>query len=72
LFTFEGVLACLDGFLNIVLEQVEESEGGEVVNKYPQAFIRGNNGNIGNNFGNWKVNFLSSFVYSCQESQEIS
>ena len=40
-----GVLACLDGFLNIVLEQVEEYEGGEVINKYPQAFIRGNNGN---------------------------
>lgn len=41
-----GVLACLDGYMNIALEQTEEYVGGQLKNKYGDAFIRGNNGNI--------------------------
>lgn len=40
-----GVLSCLDGFMNIALEQTEEHVNGVVTNKYGDAFIRGNNGN---------------------------
>ena len=41
---YVGILACLDGFMNIVLEQLEEYESGELKNKHSEAFIRGNNG----------------------------
>lgn len=49
-FTFKlslssGVLACLDGYMNIALEQTEEYVNGQLKNKYGDAFIRGNNGN---------------------------
>jgi U6 snRNA-associated Sm-like protein LSm6 len=32
--------------MNIVLEQIEEYEGGKLTNKYGEAFIRGNNGEL--------------------------
>lgn len=38
-----GILACLDGYMNIALEQTEEYENGELKNKFGDAFIRGNN-----------------------------
>lgn len=38
-----GVLACLDGYMNICLEQTEEYVNGQLKNKYGDAFIRGNN-----------------------------
>ncbi len=41
-----GTLACLDGSMNIVLEQTEEIENGVVKTKYGEAFIRGNNGKL--------------------------
>lgn len=41
-----GVLSCLDGYMNIALEQTEEHVNGVVTNKYGDAFIRGNNGNL--------------------------
>ena len=40
----EGVLACLDGYMNIALEQTEEYANGQLRNKYGDTFIRGNNG----------------------------
>ncbi len=40
---YRGVLACLDGFMNIVMEQTEEYVGGVLQNKYGECFIRGNN-----------------------------
>lgn len=40
---FIGVLACLDGYMNIALEQTEEYVNGQLKNKYGDAFIRGNN-----------------------------
>jgi hypothetical protein len=37
-------LACLDGYMNIAMEQTEEYVNGQLKNKYGDAFIRGNNG----------------------------
>jgi hypothetical protein len=39
-----GLLACLDGYMNIALEQTEEVVNGQVKATYGDAFIRGNNG----------------------------
>lgn len=39
-----GVLAGLDGFMNIAMEQTEEYVNGQLKNKYGDCFIRGNNG----------------------------
>ena len=41
---YRGVLACLDGFMNIAMEQTEEYVNGQLKAKYGDAFIRGNNG----------------------------
>jgi U6 snRNA-associated Sm-like protein LSm6 len=38
-----GILACLDGFMNIAMEQAEEYVGGQLKSQYADAFIRGNN-----------------------------
>lgn len=43
IYFFIGVLACLDGYMNIALEQTEEYVNGELKDKYGDAFIRGNN-----------------------------
>ncbi|CRL03478.1 CLUMA_CG016375, isoform A [Clunio marinus] len=40
---YRGVLACLDGYMNIALDQTEEYQNGQLKNKYGDAFIRGNN-----------------------------
>ncbi|PPR02031.1 hypothetical protein CVT24_011179 [Panaeolus cyanescens] len=40
---YRGVLSCLDGFMNIALEQTEEYVNGNRTNSYGDAFIRGNN-----------------------------
>jgi hypothetical protein len=50
-----GVLSCLDGYMNIALEQTEEHVNGRVTNRYGDAFIRGNNGVV-----------FSFLVNSCQ------
>ncbi|CAM9787326.1 unnamed protein product, partial [Discosporangium mesarthrocarpum] len=39
-----GVLACLDGYMNIAMEQTEEYVNGQLKAKYGDCFIRGNNG----------------------------
>lgn len=39
-----GVLACLDGYMNIAMEQTEEFVEGQLKAKYGDCFIRGNNG----------------------------
>lgn len=39
----KGVLACLDGYMNLALDQTEEYQNGQLKNKYGDAFIRGNN-----------------------------
>lgn len=41
-----GVLACLDGYMNIAMEQTEEYVNGQLKNKYGDCFIRGNNGEL--------------------------
>ncbi|CAE6417512.1 unnamed protein product [Rhizoctonia solani] len=40
---YRGVLSCLDGYMNIAMEQTEEHVNGRVTNRYGDAFIRGNN-----------------------------
>lgn len=44
--TYRGILACLDGFLNIAMEQTEEYVDGQLKNRYGDCFIRGNNGEL--------------------------
>lgn len=41
---YRGVLSCLDGYMNIALEQTVEYVDGTKTNSYGDAFIRGNNG----------------------------
>ena len=42
---YRGVLACLDGYMNIAMEQTEEyNVDGQLRAKYGDCFIRGNNG----------------------------
>jgi U6 snRNA-associated Sm-like protein LSm6 len=41
-----GVLNCLDGFMNIAMENSEESFGERTIQVYKSIFIRGNNGTI--------------------------
>lgn len=36
-------MVCLDGYLNIALEQAEEYVNGQLKNKYGDVMIRGNN-----------------------------
>jgi U6 snRNA-associated Sm-like protein LSm6 len=43
---YRGILTCLDGYLNIALEQTEEYVDGQLTNRYGDTFIRGNNGKI--------------------------
>jgi len=43
---YRGVLACLDGYLNIAMEQTEEYVDGQLKAKYGDCFIRGNNGKL--------------------------
>ena len=43
---YRGILACLDGFMNLALEQTEEFVEGQLTTKYGDCFIRGNNGKL--------------------------
>ena len=40
---YHGILACIDGFMNIALEQTQEYVDGELKASYGDCFIRGNN-----------------------------
>ncbi|KAF4612528.1 hypothetical protein D9613_012754 [Agrocybe pediades] len=40
---YKGLLSCLDGFMNIALEQTEEHVNGRITNRYGDTFVRGNN-----------------------------
>ncbi|OAF70176.1 U6 snRNA-associated Sm-like protein LSm6 [Intoshia linei] len=40
---YRGVLTCLDGYMNIALEQTEEYISGQLRSKLGDCFIRGNN-----------------------------
>jgi len=41
--TYRGILACLDGYMNIAMEQTQEYVNGQLKNTYADTFIRGNN-----------------------------
>lgn len=55
--------------MNIALEQTEEYVNGQLKNKYGDAFIRGNNGNILSLYG-CVTSKISYFVYN-QDPQQI-
>jgi U6 snRNA-associated Sm-like protein LSm6 len=38
-----GTLTCLDGYMNVALEQTEEYVNGQFKRKYGDCFVRGNN-----------------------------
>ncbi|EEB08784.1 U6 snRNP-associated protein Lsm6 [Schizosaccharomyces japonicus yFS275] len=40
---YKGILSCLDGYMNLALENTEEYVNGKKTNEYGDAFIRGNN-----------------------------
>lgn len=40
----KGILASLDGYLNIAMEQTQEYVDGQLKNTFSDTFIRGNNG----------------------------
>jgi hypothetical protein len=44
---YKGVLTCLDGYMNIALEDCAEWVGGQRRGVYGDAFVRGNNGACG-------------------------
>uniref|UniRef100_A0A3Q1AGX0 U6 snRNA-associated Sm-like protein LSm6 n=1 Tax=Amphiprion ocellaris TaxID=80972 RepID=A0A3Q1AGX0_AMPOC len=56
---YRGVLACLDGYMNIAIEQTEEYVNGQLKNKYGDAFLRGNN----------VRNCINSIIHSVQNRQ---
>ena len=39
-----GLLTCLDGYMNVALEQTEEYSGGRLTGRFGECFLRGNNG----------------------------
>ena len=41
---YRGVLVCVDGFMNVAMEQAEEYTDGSLKAKLGDCFIRGNNG----------------------------
>ncbi len=41
-----GILACLDGYMNIAIEHKKQYVNGQLKNSYGDAFIRGNNGKM--------------------------
>lgn len=41
-----GTLICLDGFMNIAMENSEEFFGTRKLSSFKNIFIRGNNGNL--------------------------
>jgi U6 snRNA-associated Sm-like protein LSm6 len=43
---YKGTMACLDGFMNIALENTTEYANDSITNQYGDCFIRGNNGNL--------------------------
>ncbi|KAG9301640.1 hypothetical protein G9A89_016710 [Geosiphon pyriformis] len=72
---YRGILSCLDGYMNIALEQTEEWVNGQLKNKYGDAFIRGNNarirGEINNAFRTGNERITSKYNFSLKRFIEI-
>ena len=63
---YRGVLACLDGYMNIALEQTQEFIEGKPSTSYGDTFIRGNNGKSDKMIHNSSFSHsFSSFVCQC-------
>ena len=54
---YRGILVCLDGFMNIALEQAEEYTDGVLVSKLGDCFLRGNNGEGNGGLSWWRLHF---------------
>ena len=55
--------------MNIALEQTEEHANGKVINRYGDAFIRGNNGTL--TPSSLKPNFMPSVILQSFTSQQL-
>ena len=74
--TYKGILACLDGFMNIAMEQTEEYVDGQLKARFGDCFIRGNNGESSSlglftplilpSSKKFTTNFLSQYFTSAQ------
>lgn len=60
---YKGVLACLDGYMNIAMEQTEEYVDGQLKAKYGDCFIRGNNGQLMLTLFIWNMEFVQSHSF---------
>jgi hypothetical protein len=65
-----GILACLDGYMNIAMEQTEEYVNGQLKNKYGDCFIRGNNGESGLPGVSWPASSAAPGLACPQEHQQ--
>ena len=54
-----GTLSCLDGYMNIAMEDTSEHVDGVLKSTYGDAFIRGNN-------GTYNVSYISVVHHSCR------
>lgn len=66
-----GDLACLDGYMNIALEHVEEWDEGTRSCTHGQAFVRGNNGK-GSAFAVLPANLFVPFCSTLYISVKVS
>lgn len=62
--SYRGILACLDGFMNIAMEQTEEYVDGQLKARYGDCFIRGNNGK--------HRSILSRHIYSNTYTEKLT
>ena len=58
-----SILACLDGYMNIAMEQTEEYVNGQLKNKYSIAFILGNDGTLKDDLLFYC--YYSNFLFFC-------
>ena len=67
---YRGILACLDGYMNIAMEQTKEYVNGQLSTQYGDCFIRGNNGKTELVVHSRRVchQYLCSIVYFCSQS----
>jgi U6 snRNA-associated Sm-like protein LSm6 len=48
-----GLLTCLDGYMNVALEQTEEYANGRLTGRFGECFLRGNNGKPSSSSSSW-------------------
>jgi len=61
---YRGILVCVDGFMNVAMEQAEEFFEGSLKAKLGDCFIRGNNGSLSITFHSLLLGMYHSLVIS--------